>query len=148
MKHLLAACLLLAGLRLAGAGFSVELEAVRPSVRVGEYIQLALSSPRQITSIDYPVVKGARWAENIQYSQTRSINGKVNYIRVLALAPEKMGVLLIPSFTVRSFCAALSSFRSGSSSSTSRIRLAEAMAREENISRNVTITREDRIWIT
>ena len=102
MKHLLAACLLLAGLRLAGAGFSVELEAVRPSVRVGEYIQLALSSPRQITSIDYPVVKGARWAENIQYSQTRSINGKVNYIRVLALAPEKTGVLLIPSFTVRS----------------------------------------------
>ena len=102
MKHLLAAYFLLAGLRLAGAGFSVELEAVRPSVRLGEYVQLALSSPRQISSIDYPVVKGARWAENIQYSQTRSINGKVSYIRVLALAPEKTGVLLIPSFTVRS----------------------------------------------
>ena len=102
MKHLLAACLLLTGLWLAGAGFSVELEPVRPSVRMGEYVQLALSSPRQISAIDYPVVKGARWAKNIQYTQTRNINGRVNYIRVLALAPEKTGELLIPSFTVRS----------------------------------------------
>ena len=102
MKHLLAAYLLLAGLWLAGAGFSVELEAVRPSVRMGEYVQLALSSPRQISAVDYPVVKGARWAENIQYTQTRNINGKVSYVRVLALAPEKPGELLIPSFTVRS----------------------------------------------
>ncbi|MBQ7694949.1 MAG: BatD family protein [Lentisphaeria bacterium] len=102
MKHLLAACFLLAGLLLAGADFSVEIEPVRPSVRLGEYVQLALSSPRQIGAVDYPVVKGARWAENFQYSQTRSINGQVSYVRILALIPEKTGELLIPPFTVRS----------------------------------------------
>ena len=49
---------------------------------------------------------------------------------------------------VSSFCAAASSFMSGSSSSTSMMRFPEAIALEENISRNVIMTREDRIWIT
>ena len=49
---------------------------------------------------------------------------------------------------VSSFCAAASSFMSGSSSSTSMMRLAQAMERVRIIITMDTIIRLDRIWIT
>lgn len=82
------------------AELTVSLELVRPTVRMGEYIQLALSSNKKISRIDFPVVKDAVWAKNIQYNQVRNINGKTTYIRILALSPEKTGSVTIPSFKV------------------------------------------------
>ena len=82
--------------------FSVTLEVRRSAVRLGEYIQLILHSDKKVDKIDYPVIPGAKWAENIQSSGTRYVNGKVSHMKTLYLAPEKEASFTIPPFKVYS----------------------------------------------
>ena len=82
--------------------FSVTLEARRSAVRLGEYIQLILHSDKKVDKIDYPAIPGAKWAENIQSSGTRYVNGKVSHMKTLYLAPEKEDSFTIPPFKVHS----------------------------------------------
>ena len=100
MKKYTAVFLSAWSLLLAGAPFEATLEVNRGAVRLGEYIQLVLTSNKQPGQIDYPVIPDARWAKNIQSSGSRYINGKVSHIRTLYLAPEKEGTVVIPPFKV------------------------------------------------
>ena len=100
MKKYAAAFLAGWSLLLAGAPFEATLELNRGAVRLGEYIQLVLSSNKQPERIDYPAIPGAQWARNIQSSGTRYVNGKVSHVRTLYLAPEKEGTVVIPPFKI------------------------------------------------
>ena len=82
--------------------FNVTLEARRSAVRLGEYIQLILHSDKKVDKIEYPAIPGAKWAENIQSSGTRYVNGKVSHMKTLYLAPEKEDSFTIPPFKVYS----------------------------------------------
>ena len=85
---------------LGASEFTAALDLQRGAVRLGEYIQLVLSSSRPVDKIDYPQIPGAQWAKNIQSSGTRYINGKTSYMKTLYLAPEKEGEFTIPPFRV------------------------------------------------
>ena len=97
MGFFLSAVLLCATLSPA---LEVRLEPVRRNVQLGKFIQLQLSSDKQITKIDAPEVKGAQWENAYSSSGMRNINGKVTYTRTLMLVPSAEGTVTIPPFKV------------------------------------------------
>lgn len=98
-KYILSLFFLLNSICLCGA-LEVRIEPVRRNVASGSFIQLRLLSDKQITSIDFPEVKGARWEKGYSSSGMQSINGKVTHTRVLMLAPSGEGKVVIPPFKV------------------------------------------------
>ena len=86
----------------AAGALEVRLAPVRRNVVSGRFIELQLESDKQITKIDAPEVKNARWENSYTSSGMRNINGKVSYTRLLMLAPEKEGEIIIPPFKVTS----------------------------------------------
>lgn len=96
-----AALLLLLSMSLCSA-LEVSLEPLRRNVALGRFIQLTLSSDKNIDHIDYPELSNARWQTNYSSTGVHSINGKVTYRRNLLIVPEKEGDLVIPAFKVRS----------------------------------------------
>ena len=78
----------------------VRLEPVRRNVQLGKFVQLQLSSDKQITKIETPEVSGAQWENSYSSSGMRNINGKVTYTRTLLLVPSREGTITIPPVKV------------------------------------------------
>lgn len=78
----------------------ISLEPVRRNVTLGRFIQLTLTSDRNVTKIDYPALADARWQTNYSSTGIRNINGKVTHTKTLLIIPEKEGTLTIPPFKV------------------------------------------------